>query len=180
MTFPAQIFRIPQKCYHQAQWKTKPQGKTIERREPRQRHNNVRVARWEAKTYFDIILDSSWELHIREPWNNSGKNKSRGQIIKPVLNIGLCYGNIRTNVSLYINIFLHAVLLMSMYDSTTWLCVPSMQHIFFWTLLQMCGLTQTCFWAVQAVILTSGLGFCSDMHCQLLDLLSRCACLSRP
>ncbi len=124
MTFPAQIFRIPQKCYHQAQWKTKPQGKTIERREPRQRHNNVRVARWEATTYFDIILDSSWELHIREPWNNSGKNKSRGQIIKPVLNIGLCYGNIRTNVSLYINIFLHAVLLMSMYDSTTWLCEP--------------------------------------------------------
>ncbi len=33
----------------------------------------------------------------------------------------------------------------------------------------MCGLTQ----ALQAVILTSGLVFCSDMHYQLLDLLLR-------
>ncbi len=31
----------------------------------------------------------------------------------------------------------------------------------------MCRLTQTCFWALQADLLTSGLGFCSDMHYHL-------------
>ncbi len=47
-------------------------------------------------------------------------------------------------------------------------------RIFFWTLPQMCGLMQTCFWALQAVILTSGLGLCSDMHYKLLEILLRC------
>ncbi len=59
----------------------------------------------------------------------------------------------------------------------TCFCEPSMQQIFFLTLPQMCGLTQTCFWALQADSLTSGLGFCSDMHYQLLDLFWEvCAC----
>ncbi len=62
---------------------------------------------------------------------------------------------------------------------TTFFCDPSMKQNFFWTLPQMCGLTQTCFWSIQAVILTPGLGFCSDMHHQLLDLLLRCVCLSK-
>ncbi len=39
---------------------------------------------------------------------------------------------------------------------------------------QMCGLTQTCFWALKSV-----LGFCSDMHYQLLDLMLRNVCLSK-
>ncbi len=52
-------------------------------------------------------------------------------------------------------------------------------NFLFWTLPQMCGLTQTCFWALQAVILTPGLVFCSNMHYQLLDLLLRCVCLSK-
>ncbi len=56
-------------------------------------------------------------------------------------------------------------------------CDPSMKQNLFWTLPQMCGLTQTCFWALQAVLLTSGLVFCSDMHYKLLDLLLRCVCL---
>ncbi len=62
---------------------------------------------------------------------------------------------------------------------TTFFCEPSMKHIFFWTLPQMRGLTQTCFWAIQAVILTSGLVFYSDIHYQLLDLLLRHGCLSK-
>ncbi len=49
----------------------------------------------------------------------------------------------------------------------------------FWTLSQMCGLMQTCFWALQTVLLTPGLGFCSDMHYQLLELLLRRVCLSK-
>ncbi len=56
---------------------------------------------------------------------------------------------------------------------TTCFCDPSMKQIFFWTLPQMCDLAQTCFWALQTVLLTPGLGFCSDMHYQLLDLLRR-------
>ncbi len=48
--------------------------------------------------------------------------------------------------------------------------------IFFWTLPQMCGLMQSCLWATQAICLTSGLIFCSDMHFQLLDLLLRHVC----
>ncbi len=54
-----------------------------------------------------------------------------------------------------------------------------LSRIFFWTLPQMCSLTQTCFWALQTVLLTPGLGFCSYMHYQLLDLLLRHACLSK-
>ncbi len=62
---------------------------------------------------------------------------------------------------------------------TTFFCDPSKKHIFCWTLPQMRGLTQTCFWAIQAVILTSGLVFYSDMHYQLLDLLLKHVCLSK-
>ncbi len=65
-------------------------------------------------------------------------------------------------------------LLLLRVTKTTRICEPSMkQNFFFWTRPQMCGLTQTCFWALKAVLLTSGLGFCSDMHYQLLDLLLR-------
>ncbi len=64
-------------------------------------------------------------------------------------------------------------LLLLRVTETTCICDPSMQHIFFWTLLQMCGLMQSCLWAIQAVILTSGLVFCSDMHYQLFNLLLR-------
>ncbi len=42
---------------------------------------------------------------------------------------------------------------------------------FFWTLPLMCGLIQSCFWTLQAVLLTAGFGFCSDIHFQLLDFL---------
>ncbi len=35
---------------------------------------------------------------------------------------------------------------------TTWFCEPSMKQKFFWTLPRMCGLTQTCFWSLQAVL----------------------------
>ncbi len=54
----------------------------------------------------------------------------------------------------------------------------SAASFFVWTLPQMCGLMQSCLWAIQVVCLTSGLGFCSDMYFQLLDLLLRCVCLS--
>ncbi len=64
-------------------------------------------------------------------------------------------------------------LLLLRITETTCICDPLMKQIFFWTLPQMCGLTQTSFWALQAVLLTSGLVFCSDMHYQLLDLLLR-------
>ncbi len=57
---------------------------------------------------------------------------------------------------------------------TTRFCDPSMKNIFSWTLPQMCG----CFWALQTVLLTAGLDFCSNMHYQLLDLLRR-VCLSK-
>ena len=41
--------------------------------------------------------------------------------------------------------------------------------IFFCSLAQICASTQSCLWALHAVPLTSWLGFCSDMHCQLWD-----------
>ncbi len=62
---------------------------------------------------------------------------------------------------------------------TACFCETSMQHIFFWTLPQMCGLMQSCLWALQTVLLTPELGLCSDMHFQLLDLLLRHVCLSK-
>ncbi len=34
-------------------------------------------------------------------------------------------------------------------------CEPPVKLIFFWTLPQMCGLTQSCFWALQAVDLSA-------------------------
>ncbi len=47
----------------------------------------------------------------------------------------------------------------------TCFCEPSMQRNYFWTFPQMCVLTQSCLWALQAVILTSGLSFfCLDMY----------------
>ena len=47
---------------------------------------------------------------------------------------------------------------------------PSMLQTFFGTLPQMC-LDKTCLWALRRIPLTSWLGFCSDMHCQLWDLI---------
>ncbi len=64
-------------------------------------------------------------------------------------------------------------------EPSTRFCVPSMKQNVFWTLPRVCGLTQTCFWSLQAVLLTSGLVFCSNMHFQLLDLLLRRVCHSK-
>ena len=41
----------------------------------------------------------------------------------------------------------------------------------FGTLPQICASTQSCLWALRTIPLTSWLGFCSDMHCQLRDLI---------
>ena len=44
------------------------------------------------------------------------------------------------------------------------------------TLPQICASTQSCLGALLTIYSTSWLGFCSDMHCQLLDLyIVRCA-----
>ena len=41
----------------------------------------------------------------------------------------------------------------------------------FGTLPQICASTQSCLGALRTIPLTSWLGFCSDMHCQLWDLI---------
>ena len=48
---------------------------------------------------------------------------------------------------------------------------PSMLQTFFGTLPQICASTQSCLGALQTIPLASWLGFCSDMHCQLQDLI---------
>ncbi len=53
----------------------------------------------------------------------------------------------------------------------------SMQQNFFELFLRCVAWRKPVLWALQAVLLTSGLGFCSDMHYQLLDLFWEvCAC----
>ncbi len=61
----------------------------------------------------------------------------------------------------------------------TCFCDPSMKQNFFLNSSPDVWLDSNGFWSIQAVNLTSGLGFCSDMHFQLLDLLLRCVCLSK-
>ena len=41
---------------------------------------------------------------------------------------------------------------------------------FLGTLPQICASTQSCLWALRTIPSTSGLRFCSDMHCQQWDL----------
>ena len=53
---------------------------------------------------------------------------------------------------------------------------PSMLHKCFGTLPQICVSTQCCLGALRTIPSTSWLGFCSDMHCQLWDLLYRPVC----
>ena len=48
---------------------------------------------------------------------------------------------------------------------------PSMLHTFSGILPQICALTQSCLKALWTNPLTSWLGFCSDMHCQIHTLL---------
>ena len=36
---------------------------------------------------------------------------------------------------------------------------------------QICASTRSCLWALRTILSTSRLGFCSDMHCQLWDLI---------
>ena len=48
---------------------------------------------------------------------------------------------------------------------------PSMQLTFFGTLPQICASTQSCLRALGTIPSTLWLGFCSDMHCQMWDLI---------
>jgi hypothetical protein len=48
---------------------------------------------------------------------------------------------------------------------------PSILQTFLGTLPQICASTQSCLRALQTIPSTSWLGYCSDMHCQLWDLI---------
>jgi hypothetical protein len=48
---------------------------------------------------------------------------------------------------------------------------PSMLEKCFGTLPQICASTQSCLRALRTIPSTSWLGFCSDVHCQLWDLM---------
>ena len=50
---------------------------------------------------------------------------------------------------------------------------------FFAALPQICASTHSCLGALRTICLTSWLGFCSDMHCQLRDLIQTGVCLSK-
>ena len=52
-------------------------------------------------------------------------------------------------------------------------------RIFVSTFPQICASTQSCLRALQTISSTSWLGFCSDMHCQLWDLILTGVCLSK-
>ncbi len=62
---------------------------------------------------------------------------------------------------------------------TTCFCDPSMKQKCFLNYSPDVWLDANCFWALQTVLLTPGLGFCSDMHYQLLDISLRHVCLSK-
>ncbi|XP_055749408.1 small nuclear ribonucleoprotein Sm D1 isoform X1 [Salvelinus fontinalis] len=56
---------------------------------------------------------------------------------------------------------------------------PSMLQKCFGTLPQICASTQSCLGALRTIASTSWLGFHSDMHCQLWDLIQTGVCLSK-
>jgi hypothetical protein len=67
---------------------------------------------------------------------------------------------------------------LGMIEATVFLG-PSMLHTFFGTLPQICSATQSCLRVLWTIPSTSWLGFCSDMHCQLWDLIYTGVCLSK-
>ena len=56
---------------------------------------------------------------------------------------------------------------------------PSMLQKCFGILPQICALTQSCLGTLRTIPSTSWLGFCSDMNCQLWDLILTGVCLSK-
>lgn len=65
---------------------------------------------------------------------------------------------------------IEAIVLLGTFNAT---------EFFFCSLPQICAPTQSCFWVLQAVHLTSWLCFCSDMHFQLSELKWTDVCLSK-